>query len=131
MPTDRRARSTRSREASGWIVIVPHVRLTLAVEQWRSGERYVRDLEGRLGTKAEDVVTAVADELRRRLGGAFTTNELVDLYEGGVSWALDLASRVAPEDPDAWDSRITDAAFLRYLGQAQDWGGGRIVAREA
>lgn len=130
MPTDRRWRSTRPREAGGWIVIVLHVRLTLAVEQWRSGERYVRGLDGRPGQKADDVVSAVADELRRRLGGAFTTNELVDLYEGGVSWALDLASRVAPEDPDAWDSRITDAAFLRYLGQAQDWGGGRIVARE-
>lgn len=108
----------------------PSMRLTLAVEQWRSGERYVRDLDGRPANKAEDVVTAVADELRRRLGGAFSTGELVDLYEGGVSWALDLASRVAPDDPDAWDSRITDAAFLRYLGQAQDWGGGRIVYRE-
>ncbi|MEV4418743.1 hypothetical protein AB0L40_02060 [Patulibacter sp. NPDC049589] len=106
------------------------MRLTLAVEQWRSGERYVLGLDGRLGRKADEVVSEIADELRRRLGGAFTTNELVDLYEGGVSWALDLASRVAPDDPDAWDSRITDAAFLRYLGQAQDWGGGRIVYRE-
>jgi hypothetical protein len=104
--------------------------LTLAVEQWRSGDRHVRGLEGRPGQKAEDVVEAVVDELRRRLGGAFTSAELVDLYDAGPGWVLDLASRVAPEDPDAWDSRITDAAFLRYLGQAQDWGGGRIVTRE-
>jgi hypothetical protein len=104
--------------------------LCLAVVQWRCGERWLRGREGRLALRAEDVATAVYDELRRRLGGAFTTNELVDLYESGVSWALDLAARVAPEDPDAWDSRVTDAAFLRYLGQAQDWGGGRIVHRE-
>ena len=106
------------------------VRLSLAVEQWRSGERWLSGLDGRLSLRAEDVAQAIYDELRRRLGGAFTTNELVDLYESGVSWALDLASRVAPDDPDAWDSRVTDAAFLRYLGQAQDWGGGRIVHRE-
>ncbi len=106
------------------------MRLSLAVEQWRSGERWLLGLEGRLALRAEEVASAVYDELRRRLGGAFTTNELVDLYESGVSWALDLAFRVAPEDPDAWDSRVTDAAFLRYLGQAQDWGGGRIVHRE-
>lgn len=106
------------------------MRLTLAVEQWRSGERYVRGLEGRLALRAEEVAQATTDELRRRLGGAFTTDELVDLYESGVSWALDLASRVAPDDPDAWDSRVTDAGFLRYLGQAQDWGGGRVNSRE-
>ncbi|MDO9409254.1 hypothetical protein [Patulibacter sp.] len=106
------------------------MRLSLAVEQWRSGERWIAGLDGRLSLRAEDVAQATYDELRRRLGGAFTTNELVDLYESGVSWALDLASRVAPDDPDAWDSRVTDAAFLRYLGQAQDWGGGRIVHHE-
>jgi hypothetical protein len=103
--------------------------LTLAVEQWRAGERFVSELDGRAANRAEEVAWAVVDELRRRLGGAFTAGELVDLYESGTSWALGLASRIAPEDPDAWDSRIADAAFLRYLGQAQDWGGGRIVYR--
>jgi hypothetical protein len=105
------------------------VRLTLAVEQWRSGERFVSGLEGRPSLRAEEVVDATVAELRRRLGGAFTASELVDLYESGTGWALDLAARVAPADPDAWDSRVTDAAFLRYLGQAQDWGGGRLVYR--
>jgi hypothetical protein len=109
--------------------IVVGVRLTLAVEQWRSGERFVSRLEGRPSLRAEEVATATVDELRRRLGGAFTAAELVDLYEAGTGWALDLAARVAPDDPDAWDSRVTDAAFLRYLGQAQDWGGGRLVYR--
>ncbi len=102
----------------------------LAVEQWRSGERYVQALEGRTARRAEAVVVAIADELRRRLGGAFTAGELVDLYEGGTSWALDLAARIAPSDPDVWGQEMTNAAFYRYLGQAQDWGGGRLRVRE-
>jgi hypothetical protein len=102
----------------------------LAVEQWRSGERYLATLEGRPSLRAEAVATATYDELRRRLGGAFTTDELVALYEQGTGWALDLAAKIAPADPDAWDARVADAAFYRYLGQAQDWGGGRLIVRE-
>lgn len=100
----------------------------LAVEQWRAGERYVAQLEGYAGSHAEDVVNAVGIELRRRLGGAFSVEELVTLYEAGTSWALEIAARIAPEDPDAWDSRVGDAAFHRYLRHAQDWGGGRLMA---
>lgn len=100
----------------------------LAVEQWRTGERYLDRLSPAATGLAEDVARAVGAELRRRLGGAFTVQELVDLYGSGTSWALDLAARIAPEHPDAWDPRVADAAFFRYLRHAQDWGGGRIVA---
>lgn len=106
------------------------MRVSLAIEQWRGGEHYVRTLTGRLDARADEVILTIVDELRRRLGGAFTVDELVDLYEAGSGWALDLAARRAPEDPDAWDSRVIDAAFYRYLSQAQDWGGGRITAPE-
>ena len=63
---------------------------------------------------------------RRRLGGAFTSDELAELYEHGTDWATDLAVAVAPEDPYAWDARtVADAAFGRYLRGASDFAGGR------
>ena len=63
---------------------------------------------------------------RRRLGGPFTTQELVDLYEQGTGWVSDLAVATAPEHPQAWDVRVVgDAAFGRYVRGAVDWAGGR------
>jgi hypothetical protein len=74
----------------------------------------------------ERVVDRVVGELRRRLGGPFTSSELADLYAGGTSWCTDIAVRVAPGTPDAWDPRIAaDAAFGRYLREASDYAGGR------
>ena len=73
-----------------------------------------------------DVTERVVKELRRRLGGPFTTDELVELYDAGTSWVTDIASLAAPEHPDAWDVRIVgDAAFARYLREATDYAGGR------
>ncbi|WP_320671025.1 hypothetical protein [Patulibacter defluvii] len=106
------------------------MRVMLAIDQWRAGERYLADLDGPAARRATVVTEALYDELRRRLGGAFTVGELVALYESGTGWALDLAARIAPEDPDAWDARLLDAAFHHYLSQAQDWGGGRLIARD-
>ena len=54
-------------------------------------------------------------ELRRRLGGVFTLDELADLYDEGTGWCTDLAVEIAPDEPFAWDARIVaDAAFGRY-----------------
>jgi len=99
----------------------------LAIEQWRAGDRYVEQLDPATLRRVLPVLEAVYDELRRRLGGAFTVDELVALYESGSGWALDLAARLAPEHPETWDARIADAAFHQYLRQAQDWGGGRLI----
>ena len=73
------------------------------------------------------VVDSVVAELRRRLGGRFSTDELATLYTSeGTGWAADVAARTAPEDPWAWDPRIAaDAAFARYLREAEDYAGGR------
>ena len=63
--------------------------------------------------------TAIVGELRRRLGGPFTTEELVELYDEGTSWVTDVAVAAAPENPEAWDVRMVgDAAFaaLRARG---------------
>ena len=67
------------------------------------------------------IVSAVHDELRRRVGLTFTTAELVDAYEGASSWYLDLAARIAPTEPDAWEpSAALDGAFATYARQAAD-----------
>ena len=54
----------------------------------------------------EEVTEEKVEELRRRLGGAFTTDELVELYDAGTGWVSDLAVTAAPDAPFAWDVRI-------------------------
>ncbi|MDX6705838.1 MAG: hypothetical protein QOI48_1684 [Solirubrobacteraceae bacterium] len=98
----------------------------IAFEQWREGERRMAGAPPEQRAALENAVSAIEAELRRRLGGTFTTDELTDLYEHGTDWCTDLASRVAPDAPWAWDARIVaDAAFLGYLRDARDFAGGR------
>ena len=97
-----------------------------AIFQWRDGERRLAAAAPADAPALERVTEAVHAELRRRLGGSFLTEELVALYDRGTDWCLDLAFRVAPEAPWAWDSRtVADAAFARYLREASDFAGGR------
>jgi hypothetical protein len=97
-----------------------------ALMQWQDGLRRLAEAPPEESRMLERVSHAIEAELRRRLGGAFTADELVGLYEQGTDWATDLAVSVAPEDPYAWDARtVTDAAFARYLRAATDFAGGR------
>ena len=74
----------------------------------------------------ERVTRRIEAELQRRLGGAFTAEELVALYDEGTGWCTDVAVDAAPEHPFAWDARVVaDAAFGRYLRGATDFAGGR------
>jgi hypothetical protein len=74
----------------------------------------------------ERVVAALVAELRRRLGGRFSAEELVGLYEQGTTWCLQVAMKLAPEEPWAWEAGVVvDAAFARYLREAADYAGGR------
>jgi hypothetical protein len=94
--------------------------------QWREGERRLAAAPREQRPTLERVVDAVVADLRRRLGGPYSSSELADLYAQGTSWCTDIAYRVAPEDPYAWDPRIVaDAAFGRYLRGAGDYAGGR------
>jgi len=94
--------------------------------QWRQGERRLAGAPAEREARLERVTAALVAELRRRLGGRFTSQELVDLYEQGTAWALQVAMSVAPEDPWAWEATVvTDAAFARYLREASDFAGGR------
>jgi hypothetical protein len=102
-----------------------------ALAQWQEGLRRLAEAPEDERRMLERVTTAVEAELRRRLGGAFTTDELADLYDGGTDWVTDLAVSVAPDNPYAWDVRtVGDAAFGRYLRSATDYAGGRRLLRD-
>lgn len=103
-----------------------------AIEQWRQGERRLNAAPPERRPTLERVAAAITGELRRRLGGRFTSGELVHLYSEGTSWCLQLAVSLAPDDPWAWDASVSvDAAFARYLREAADYAGGRRVIEDA
>ncbi len=103
-----------------------------AAYQWQEGERRLRDAPPERRRSLDRIVERVVAELRRRLGGRFTVDELVALYDEGTTWVIELATRMAPDDPEAWDPRVTaDAAFARYLREASDYAGGRRVIEDA
>jgi hypothetical protein len=97
-----------------------------AVAQWQEGERRLAEAPADEQRMLERVSLAIEAELRRRLGGRFTAQELAELYDRGTDWTVDIAVRTAPDDPYAWDVRtVADAAFGRYLRAASDYAGGR------
>jgi hypothetical protein len=103
-----------------------------ALFQWEEGGRRLRDAPPDERAALERVTERIVRELRRRLGGAFTTSELVDLYAMGTDWCLDVALVAAPNEPHAWEAQtVADAAFARYLREAVDFAGGRLVDQPA
>ncbi len=100
----------------------------LVAQEWRQGERRAAETPSPQRAAVDHVVDALVAQLRRRLGSTFTVDELVELYDRGTSWCLDVAYAVAPGAPWAWDPRTTaDAAFARYVREAQDYAGGRRI----
>jgi hypothetical protein len=94
--------------------------------QWQQGDRRLRAEPPERRRRMERVTEALVAELRRRLGGRFSSEELVALYDRGTSWCLPVAMNVAPDDPGAWEAGVVvDAAFSRYLREAADYAGGR------
>jgi hypothetical protein len=90
-----------------------------ALFQWEEGEARVRASDGR---ELDQAARAVVDELRKRLGGAFSLDELVALYAEGTDWVSDEVQR------RFWDveaSAAVNAGFLRYARSATDYAGGR------
>lgn len=90
---------------------------------WQEGERRLAAAEPADRQAQERVVDELVLELRRRLGGPFTTDELARLYAGdGTDWAFSVATRVAPGNPGAWDMpTVAGAAFARYAREASDY----------
>lgn len=103
-----------------------------AIYQWQQGERRLQAAPAEHGSVLERVTDALVAELRRRLGGRFATEELVELYDGGTMWCMQVAMKLAPEEPWAWEAGVVvDAAFARYLREAADYAGGRRTLSEA
>jgi len=99
---------------------------------WQEGLRRLERADPDVRPALERVVDALVLELRRQLGGPFTTDELAALYlERGTDWCFEIAVRVAPREPAAWDlTTVASAAFARYVRQASDFAGGARVVRE-
>jgi hypothetical protein len=94
---------------------------------WQDGQRRLRELDPAQRSVAERVSDAIFDDLHRRLGGPFSVHELATLFtEQGTDWCFDLAVRVAPLTPEAWDlTTVAGAAFARYAREATDYSTGR------
>ena len=73
--------------------------------------------------RADRIVDAIREELRRRVGITFTAAELADCYGRGTEWCLQLATEIAPGTGDA--QALADAAFWLHLQNASDFAGGR------
>jgi hypothetical protein len=99
---------------------------------WQDGARRLQNADSSERRVLERVTDAIVVELRRRLGGPFTTGELAALYdEQGTDWIFELATRVAPDNPSAWDMpTVAGAAFARYVRQASDYAGGSRIRED-
>jgi hypothetical protein len=101
----------------------------IAAQQWSAGVRRLQAAAPDERRVLDAVVDAIVVELRRRLGGRFTVEELSELYDRGTAWCLDIAVKVAPDDPRAWEAdTVCDAAFARYVREAADYAGGRRLS---
>ena len=89
-----------------------------ALFEWEEGEAATR-----ASRENDRAARVVLEELRRRLGGAFTLDELADLYGEGTDWAVDL---LLGRFGGLTDTRLAvNAAFYRYARFASDYSGGR------
>ena len=87
---------------------------------WQEGLRRL-DADPALAPARHGIVEAVHDELRRRVGHDFSLDQLAEAYTEAGEWYLDLASRMAPRLPAAWEPAVTlDAAFALYGRRARD-----------
>lgn len=97
-----------------------------ALFQWEEGWRVLEGLRDDPAERrrADRLVAAVQDELRRRIGPTFRAAELAELYGRGTDWCLQVAIETTPR-PEADPQSLADAAFWLYLRGATDFAGGR------
>jgi hypothetical protein len=93
---------------------------------WDDGERRLKAATPAERRLMEPIIEAIVAELRRRTGGPFAAEELGELYLAGTDWCFDIATKVMPSSPEAWDMpTVIGTAFARYVRRARDFGGGR------
>jgi hypothetical protein len=95
-----------------------------ARREWEEGSRRFFEAARDPG-RAESLhrqFDAVTEELRRRVGGAFTLAELAAAYEGAERWLLQTVGERAPSTGWARTATLAaDAAFHAYSRGAQDY----------
>lgn len=96
----------------------------VARQQWQQGYRRLQEEARSPGAEAalREQVEAVTEELRRRLGSAFTLAELARLYEDADRWAWEAIAARSPRPGWArWAATAADAAFHLYARAARDY----------
>ena len=96
---------------------------------WQEGQHRIDSAGPADRAAMERVTDALVAELRRRLGGPFTVADLAALYlQSGTDWCFDMAVRIEPSRPAAWDlTAVAGAAFARYGREASDYSFGRRI----
>jgi hypothetical protein len=105
-----------------------------AVFQWEEGYRQLEAArsEPRRYRALGRMVTAIQDELRKRLGSTFSVQELASLYYDGTDWGLEVAiDHLADEQAASDTSTGVDAAFYLYMRESADFAGGSVRQRRA
>jgi len=95
----------------------------LARHQWAEGRRAIeraRD-ERATFTRLNAYVSVLVDELTRRVGQTFTTEELVAEYDRSHRWTLEALDDAFPDEVPADVSIAADAAFDLYAHGASDY----------
>lgn len=103
---------------------VTEAEIESARREWQDGHRRLLDLarEAPERERLFEQVDAVAAELRRRVGGTFTTRELAAAYANAERWtrAVVAEQAAAPGWPRTL-SLVEAAAFHLYARGAQDY----------
>lgn len=94
--------------------------------QWEEGRRRLEATAGQTARyrHLSELVDAVSDELRRRVGQTFTLAELAAVYAGAEDWVRDVIVRTAPARARAGirdTALVQDAAFGQYARGATDY----------
>ena len=98
--------------------------LELARQQWEDGARRLRETARDPQQHARLLVVeeALVAELRRRVGGSYSLDELVAAYERADDWLRDVIAENAPVP--GWERSVAvvgDAAFHRFARGAVDY----------
>lgn len=98
----------------------------VARHQWEEGLRRLGAERGARARQLADLVDAVQDELRRRVGQTFTLAQLAEAYTGSEDWVRDVVVESAPAPARAEaglrdTALVQDAAFASYARGATDY----------
>ena len=95
----------------------------LARQQWEEGYRRLEELarDARVREPVLDQVDALLDQLRQRVGSAYTLAELAESYQAAERWAYEALSKRA--QTPSWTASATaalNAAYRLYARGARD-----------